>query len=172
MLTSRFVPAGLHTNAVASLPAAALSPSRYLQTGCVAMSSLLAGGCLVAAGLAPHTAEYASAAALLAAVVGVTRLALGLFNGGALIARLPGAVLEGFGLAVVWLVAAAQVPSILGAPAAAPGVHFIASAAAAALRPAMWQPGAVVMAAATLACVLGGKRCAPADVRCLLVQRI
>lgn len=125
------------------------------------MSSLLAGSCLVAAGLTPLTPDYAAAAALLAGVVGLARLALGLFNGGALITRLPHAVLDGFGLAVVWLVAAAQVPSILGSPAAAPAVHFIIGAVAAALRPATWQLGAVVTATLTLACVLGGKRVHP-----------
>ncbi len=150
---------GLHSNAVSAFPAAALANSRYLQTGCVAMSSLLVGGALLAAGLTPSTPEFASAAALLAGVVGVARVALGALNGGALLRRMPTAVLEGFTLGVVWLVFATQLPVILGV-APPPGAHFVAAAAALLAQPALWQLGSIATAAGTAACLLGGKRCA------------
>lgn len=154
-------PPGLYTNAVCSVPAAALSPSRYLQTGAVAMTSLLTCGCLTALGLVPHTADFAAAAALLAAVVGVARLVLGATRlGQPLVGCLPRAVLDGFGWGVVLLVAAAQVPAICGVPPPA-GAHFISAAVTVLSRPAAWAPGTLAVAGLTAACLLGGKRIHP-----------
>jgi MFS superfamily sulfate permease-like transporter len=122
------------------------------------MTSLLTAGALASAGLAPGAAERAGAAALLAAVVGVTRLALGALNGGALLPLLPPTVLEGFALAAVWLVFLTQLPVVLGvAPPA--GMHFLTAAAWLLARPAAWQLGSIATAAATAVCLIGGKRC-------------
>jgi MFS superfamily sulfate permease-like transporter len=151
----------LHATAVCSFPAAALASSRYLQTGCVAMTSLLAAGALAGAGLTPGTAAYAAAAPLLALIVGASRVALAALNGGALLARIPPAVLDGFTLGVVWLVFATQLPVCLGvAVPRAAATHFVTSASWALLRPALWQWGTIATAAATAACLLLGKRCA------------
>ena len=125
------------------------------------MTSLLTCGCLSSIGLIPYTAEFAAAAALLAAVVGIARCGLGLSGLGApLVSSLPRAVLDGFGLGVVYLVAAAQVPAILGVPAVA-GAHFVTGAVMALSRPAAWMVGTVALAAVTAACLLGGKRIHP-----------
>jgi SulP family sulfate permease len=153
--------AGLHATAVCSFPAAALASSRYLQTGCVAMTSLLAAGALAGAGLTPGTVAYAAAAPLLALIVGASRVALAALNGGALLARIPPAVLDGFTLGVVWLVFATQLPVCLGvAVPRAAAAHFVTSASWALLRPALWHWGTIVTAGATAACLLLGKRCA------------
>ena len=149
---------GLHSNAIAPLAAAPLASSRYLQTGCVAMSSLLAGATLVAAGLSPHTHSFATAASLLALLVGVCRIVLGALNGGALVERMPHTVLEGFTLGACWLVFATQLPVLLGT-APPPGMHYLAAAAWLLARPALWHPGCVLTGLATVACLLGGKRC-------------
>jgi SulP family sulfate permease len=148
---------GLHSTAAAPFAAAPLASSRYLQTGCVAMSSLLTGAALAGAGLAPGTPLFAGAASVLAAAVGALRLALAAANGGALLALLPHTVLDGFVCGACWLVFATQVPVIVGA-AAPPGAHFLAAAAWLLARPAAWQPGCVACAAATVACLLGGRR--------------
>jgi len=137
-----------------------MASSRYLQTGCVAMSSLLTGGALVAAGLTPNTAEFAGAASVLAAVVGVARLLMGALNGGALVEMMPHTVLEGFTLGAVWLVFATQLPVILGA-VPPPGMHFLSAAGWLIVRPALWSMGTLVTALCTVACLFGGKRLHP-----------
>lgn len=94
-------------------------------------------------------------------MVGLTRCALGLTRIGApLVSSLPRAVLDGFGLGVVYLVAAAQVPSICGV-SAPQGAHFITAAAMVLSRPTAWKLGATAVAAVTAVCLLGGKRIHP-----------
>ena len=124
------------------------------------MSSLLTGASLAAVGLVPQTPSFAAGASLLAAIVGASRLALGLLNGGALLNRMPPTVLDGFTLGAVWLVFATQVPVVVGA-APPPGMHFLAAAGWLLARPALWQVGTIVTAAATVACLLLGKRLHP-----------
>jgi SulP family sulfate permease len=152
---------------VAPFAAAALASSRYLQTGCTALSSLLAGSALLAAGLAQGTPEFGAAAALLALLVGASRVLLGALNGGALVDQMPHTVLEGFTLGAVWLVAATQLPVMLGA-APPPGMHYLAAAAWLLVRPQLWQLGTLATAAVTVACLLGGRRCAAC---CVLTRR-
>ncbi len=133
------------------------------------MTSLLVGGALLAAGLTPHTPAFAAAASLLALLVGACRCALAAANGGALLAHLPRAVLDGFTLGVVWLVAATQLPVVLGAAPPA-GMHFAAAAAWLLCRPALWQWGAIATAATTAGLLLGGKRCVRARMHAPAVE--
>jgi len=151
---------GLHSNAVSPFAAAPTASSRYLQSGCVALSSLLTGAALTGCGLAPGTALFASAASLLALVVGCVRVAMGLLKGGRLLALLPPTVLDGFVLGAVWLVFATQVPVILGA-APPPGMHFLGAAGWLLVRPQLWQPGCLLTALLTVATLIGGKRLHP-----------
>ena len=151
---------GLHSNAIAPFGAAPVASSKYLQSGAVALSSLLTGAALTGISLIPGTADFAAAASVLAAVVGVVRVAMGLLRGGTLIQLLPQTVLDGFVLGAVWLVAATQIPVIVGA-SPPPGMHFISGAFWLLARPWMWQPGCVITAGATVGCLLGGKRIHP-----------
>jgi SulP family sulfate permease len=151
---------GLHSNAIAPFGAAPLASSKYLQSGAVALSSLLTGAALTGINLVPGTPDFAAAASVLAAVVGCVRVAMGLLRGGTLIQLLPQTVLDGFVLGACWLVLATQVPVILGA-APPPGMHFISGAFWLLARPWLWQPGCIVTAAATVGCLLGGKRIHP-----------
>jgi SulP family sulfate permease len=73
---------------------------------------------------------------------------------------IPVAVLEGFVSAACCLVFATQLPVILGAAPPA-GMHFLSGAAWLLARPALWQPGCMACAAATVACLMGGKRLHP-----------
>ena len=151
---------GLHSNAVAPFGAAPLASSKYLQSGAVALSSLLTGAALTGINLVPGTADFAAAASVLAAVVGCVRVAMGLLRGGTLIQLLPQTVLDGFVLGACWLVLATQMPVILGA-APPPGMHFISGAFWLLARPWLWQPGCILTAVATVGCLLGGKRIHP-----------
>ncbi|MFQ5555632.1 MAG: SulP family inorganic anion transporter, partial [Acidimicrobiia bacterium] len=72
---------GLYAAAVPTIAAAFLASSRYLQTGPVAMTSLLTFGALSTMAV-PGSSAYVALGVLLALVVGATRLALGLFRGG------------------------------------------------------------------------------------------
>ena len=119
---------GLHSNAMAPFACAPAASSRYLQTGCVAMTSLLTAGALAAAGLAPGSPALVPAASLLALLVGAARVTLAALNAGALLARLPPTVLQGFAMGVAFLVIATQTPVVLGA-APPGGMHFLTSAA-------------------------------------------
>ena len=68
---------GLYASALPSLLAAAFVSSRYLQTGPVALTSLLTFGAL--SGLAAtESADYVALGALLALLVGIFRVTLGL----------------------------------------------------------------------------------------------
>jgi SulP family sulfate permease len=149
---------GLHSNAVAPFFAAPFASSRYLQTGTVALSSLLAGTAI--SGLHCGAADAAGAASLLALGVGAVRVLLGSARAGRLLVLIPVAVLEGFVSAACCLVFATQLPVILGA-APPPDMHFLSGAAWLLARPALWQPGCLACAAATVACLLGGKRLHP-----------
>jgi hypothetical protein len=100
---------GLYAAALAPIAAALFASSPALQTGPTAMSAVL-----VFAALAPlvpaGTAAYASAAALLALLVGAVRIGLGLLRAGALAYALSGPVLRGFTWGAGLLIAASQLP--------------------------------------------------------------
>ncbi len=87
-----------------------------LHTGPVAMTAIL-----VAATLAPFaqagTTEYASLAGVLALLVGVVRIALGLLRAADLTRLISHPVLTGFTAAAAIIIAATQIPTLLGAPA-------------------------------------------------------
>ena len=151
---------GLHSNAVAPLGAAPFASSRYLQTGACAMSSLLTSAALLSCGLQPGSAAFCGGATLLALLVGCLRVALSLLNGGSLIRRLPPSILDGFVCGACWLVAATQLPVILGA-SPPPGMHYLAAAVWLLMRPQLWQPGSLLLAIATAGCLLGCKRIHP-----------
>ena len=64
---------GLFASAFPLLVFALFASSPYLQTGPVALTSLLTAGALIGAGFDVGTPDYIAAAALLALIVGVTR---------------------------------------------------------------------------------------------------
>lgn len=97
-----------------------------LHTGPVAMTAIL-----VAATLAPfapaNSAEYAALAAVLALLVGVVRIALGLLRAADLTRLISHPVLAGFTAAAAIIIAATQVPTLLGAPASSAGSPLVRS---------------------------------------------
>ncbi|MQA10831.1 MAG: STAS domain-containing protein [Pseudonocardiaceae bacterium] len=146
---------GLYTAAAAPAIAAISGSSRYLQSGPVALTSLLAMGALAPL-MATGTAEYAAHAALLAVLVGIVRVLLGLLRGGALSYLMSQPVLAGFTVGAAILIVASQVPTLLGVPSDAD--NPLTAAWHAVLTPAGWQPGPIVLGIATIAILLGGRK--------------
>ena len=104
---------GLFASALPPILAALFASSPYLQTGPVALTSLLTFGAL--ASLAdPGSADYVALAALLALMVGVTRLLLGVFRLGVVTYLMRDPVVVGFTSAAAILILASQLPTALG----------------------------------------------------------
>ncbi|MCP4872439.1 MAG: SulP family inorganic anion transporter [Proteobacteria bacterium] len=145
---------GLYAAAVAPIAAAPLASSRYLQTGPVALTSLLTVGALGTMA-ATGSAEYVGLAAVLAVVVGVVRLAIGLFKAGRIAELMTPPVLQGFMIGAAVLILASQIPSALGVTDVEG--RLLARAAAAASEPGSWVPVAVALSVATVLLVRLGK---------------
>jgi SulP family sulfate permease len=149
---------GLYAAAVPPLAAAFFASSPWLQTGPVALTSLLTFGAL--ANLAtPASPEYVGLAAILALVVGVTRVAIGLLKGGAVTYLMSMPVLRGFTVAAALLIFFSQVPAALGVAGAGNGV--VPDAITALSEPGAWEWGSLAFTALTLTLVLGGRKVHP-----------
>ncbi|MDP9459072.1 MAG: SulP family inorganic anion transporter [Actinomycetota bacterium] len=149
---------GLYAAAAAPLLAALAGSSPYLQTGPVAMTSLLTLGAL--APLAPErSAEFVAYAAVLAVVVGVVRLLLGLLRAGAFAYLLSEPAINGFLVAGAILIVASQVPPLVDL--VPESVNPLGSAAAALAQPSAWEPAALGLGLATVLCLVLGRRLGP-----------
>lgn len=149
---------GLYAGAVAPILAAPFASSRFLQTGPTALTCLLTLGGLGTL-FAPYSSSYVAAAALLALLVGVVRIAIGLLRGGAIARVLSEPVLRGFTLGAAVLIGGSQISAAFGAPTPEGGV--VLRAARTLADPASWTPGAVVLTVVTIALMRGGKRIHP-----------
>ncbi len=146
---------GLYASALPSIAAAAFVSSRHLQTGPVALTSLLTFGAL--SGLAPTgTAEFARLAALLALLVGLFRLALGLIRLGRLAYLLSEPVLSGFTTAAAVLIMSSQLPRVFDVETGDGGV--LAEAVRALVSVEEWRPAAVGFSVATVVLIVVGRR--------------
>src|SRR5690606_41321721 len=104
---------GLHAAALPLIVAAFFASSPYLQTGPVALTSLLTFGAL--SPLAPPGSSYYTAlAALLAVGVGLVRVLVGLLNAGVIAYLLAQPVMAGFTSAAGILIIASQLPGAFG----------------------------------------------------------
>ncbi len=146
---------GLFAAALPPILASLVASSPYLQTGPVALTSLLTLGGL--AELAqPGSVDYVELAALLALIVGVTRVALGLFRLGVVAYLMSEPVLSGFTSGAAILILSSQLPKALGVDAPDGGV--LERAWWSLTNPDDWGIGAVVIATVTVLLVLGGRR--------------
>ncbi len=149
---------GLYAAAAAPLAGALVGSSPYLQTGPVAVTSLLTLGAL--APLAePETVRFAALAALLALVVGLVRVAVGALGGGPVAYLMSQPVVTSFTVAAATLIVASQVPGLLGVDGS--GGNPVFSAAAALADPQEWQRSDLLIGALSLALVLGPRRVNP-----------
>lgn len=149
---------GLYAAALPPIVAAFVASSPYLQTGPVAMTALLTFGAL--AGLAPvGSSDYVSLAALLALLVGLVRIVLGTARVGFVSYLMSQPVLKGFTAAAAILIAASQVPSVVGVETAGRGI--VSDAVVALSDPAGWVGAALILAVVTAVLMVGGRRLHP-----------
>jgi SulP family sulfate permease len=145
---------GLFAAALPPLLAAPFTSSPYLQTGPVALTSLLTFGAL--SGLATAgSPDYVALAALLAVIVGVTRVALGLLRMGTIAYLMSQPVVMGFTTGAAILIVASQVPSMFGVTPDTDGTLQRAWWTVA--HPGDWQGSALLLSAVTVAFVIGSR---------------
>lgn len=157
---------GLYAAAAAPIAGALIGSSPYLQTGPVALTSLLTLGAL--APLEPTgTAEFARSAALLALLVGVGRVALGLLRWGALSYLMSLPVVSGFTVAAAVLIIGSQLPQFTDVATDADSP--VEAATDALTSPTQWSWAAIGIALATILIVVGGRRLAASIPWILLV---
>ena len=144
---------GLYAAALPPLAAAFFASSPYLQTGPVALTSLLTFGALSTLA-PPGSPEYVALGGLLALIVGLTRVAIGFFKAGDIAFLMSEPVLRGFTIGAGILIVASQLPGALGVEETG-GV--MGSAVYALRHTELWDPWAIVLSALTLFLVLGGR---------------
>jgi SulP family sulfate permease len=146
---------GLYAAMLPPIAAALLASSPYLQTGPVAMTSLLTFGVLSVVA-PPDTAGYVALAALLALTVGVVRVVIGLVRWGWVAYLMSQPVMSGFTNAAAILIIAAQLPPLLGVPGTGGGL--LSGAGFALAHPGQWNPAAMGLSAASFLIVFAGRR--------------
>jgi len=146
---------GLLAAAAAPLAAAFFASSPFLQTGPTALTALLTLGVL-SSSFAVGSPEFIAAAAPLALLVGVIRVALGVAGLGGLAYFLSQPVLKGFTTGAAVLILLSQLPTAVGRPAG--GRSVLGGAAYALSNPGSWNLSACGLALLTLFIVLGGRR--------------
>ena len=144
---------GLYAAALPPLTAAFFASSPYLQTGPVALTSLLTLGTLSTLA-PPGSPEYVALGGILALIVGATRIAIGYSKAGDIAFLMSEPVLRGFMLGAAILITASQLPGAVGVPEV-DGV--MGSARYALTHTELWDPGAVALTGLTLVLVLGGR---------------
>jgi SulP family sulfate permease len=146
---------GLYAAVAAPIAGALVGSSPYLQTGPVAVTSLLTFGAL--APLAePRGVQFAGLAAVLALVVGLVRVVLGLVGAGPIAYMMSQPVLVAFTTAGALIIISTQVPGILGVHAEAD--NPLVGAAQALLDPAAWSWVELTLGLGAAALLLAGRR--------------
>jgi len=149
---------GLYASAIPLLVAAPLVSCPYLQTGPVALTSLLTFGALSTLA-EPGSDRYIALGLLLALVVGVVRLAIGLLRAGVIAYLMSQPMLMGFVPAAAVLIVASQLPAALAADP--PSGGLLEQAAWSLTHPGSWEPASVAASLGVLAVVLAGRRLHP-----------
>lgn len=146
---------GLTAAAVPPVVASVLGSSTYLQTGPVALTSLLTLG-LLSGRADPGTGDFIALAALFAVMVGCIRLALGLTKAGNVAYLMSRPVILGFTSGAAVLIISSQLPAALGRGDLVDG-HVIGRALLALSEFEDWNLTALVLAVMAGACVIGGR---------------
>ncbi|WP_162448247.1 SulP family inorganic anion transporter [Phytoactinopolyspora mesophila] len=146
---------GLYAAAAAPIAAALIGSSPYLQTGPVALTSLLTLGALSPLAVT-GSATFISYAAVLAILVGAARVMLGLLRWGALAYFMSIPVITGFTVAAAVLIIGSQIPDLLAVPADSGNP---ARAAADALsQPGNWSIAPLLIGFAVIVIVAAGRK--------------
>lgn len=149
---------GLYAAAAAPLAGALVGSSRYLQTGPVAVTSLLTFGALSPLA-GSDTSRFALLAAALAVLVGLIRLAVGLLGGGPIAYVMSQPVVVSFTSAAAVLIIGSQLPTLLGVPADA--ANPVAASLGALSDPAGWSVFALLLGLGAAVLMLAGRRVTP-----------
>lgn len=150
---------GLFASALPLIAFSFFASSPYLQTGPVALTSLLTLAALQGAGFTAENPNYVVLGSLLALIVGVLRLLLGVLRLGWVAYLISEPVRQGFTSAAALIIISSQLPKALGTTLAAPeDGSTIGRALWSVVHPASWSPGALLLSAITLVVMLGGRR--------------
>jgi SulP family sulfate permease len=149
---------GLYAAALPPIAAAFFASSPYLQTGPGAVTALLSLGALLPLA-APGSPEFMGLAALLALVVGATRVAIGFLRAGSVAYLMSQPVLQGFTSAAAILIVGSQLPGALGVQA--PGDGVLGRAVWALGQPGEWEMASLALTAATVAVVFLSRKIHP-----------
>lgn len=150
---------GLYVAALAPMAAAFFASSPWLQTGPVALTSLLTLGALLPLADA-GTAPFLALASLLALVVGGARVVIGVFRLGWMAFLLSQPVIVGFTSAAAILIIGSQLPGAFGATPLVAGIG--PQALWTLVHPSSWEPTAVGLSVVTLVLMFGSRRIHPA----------
>ncbi len=146
---------GLLAAVAAPIAGALVGSSPYLQTGPVAVTSLLTFGALSAVA-EPSTARFALLAGVLAIVVGLVRIGLGLAGAGPIAYLMSQPVVVSFTSASAVLIIGTQVPALLGVEVDAR--NPLLGALQAVSDPTRWSWVDLVLGGTALLVMLGGRR--------------
>ncbi len=149
---------GLYAAVAAPIAGALIGSSPYLQTGPVAVTSLLTYGALTALG-DPFSAEFALLAGLLAILVGLVRGAIGLLGGGPIAYLMSQPVVVSFTSAAAVLIMSSQLPGLLGVDGGSGNPVLVALRALA--QPGSWQLTDIAIGVFAMAAMIGGRRLSP-----------
>lgn len=149
---------GLYAAVAAPIAGALIGSSPYLQTGPVAVTSLLTYGALTALG-DPFSAEFALLAGLLAILVGLVRAAIGLVGGGPIAYLMSQPVVVSFTSAASVLIMSSQLPSLLGVDGGSGNPLFVALRALG--QPGDWRITDILLGVFAMAAMIGGRKLSP-----------
>lgn len=149
---------GLYAAAAAPIAASLIGSSPYLQTGPVALTSLLTFGALAPLAQA-GSASFIAYAALLAILVGLVRIAVGLLRWGTIAYLMSLPVVTGFTVAAALLIVASQVPGLVSVQTDAS--NPLRSAGQALTRVGDWSVAAILIGLATVVLLAAGRKISP-----------
>lgn len=149
---------GIYASIFPPIFAALFASSPYLQTGPVAMTSLLTFGALTALAT-PLSSDYLILAALLAIMVGVARIIIGLLKFGFIAYLMSQPVLTGFSSAAAVLIITSQLPMFFGV--SPPDSGLISSAYYTIITFPDWSIPAMVLGILTFFIIIIGKKIHP-----------
>lgn len=149
---------GLYAAVAAPIAGAVVGSSPYLQTGPVAVTSLLTFGALSSLG-DPQTARFALLAGLLAILVGLIRLGVGVVGAGPIAYLMSQPVVVSFTAAAALLIICSQVPGLLGAEGETDNPVLAVLGVLA--EPASWSWTALGIGVVAILLMVGGRRLSP-----------
>lgn len=146
---------GLYAAVAAPIAGALVGSSPYLQTGPVAVTSLLTFGALEPLAR-PETLRFAALAAVLAVLVGMVRVLLGLLGGGPIAYLMSQPVVVSFTTAAALLIIGTQVPALLGMEG--DSANPLVGAVRALADPAAWSWTDLVVGLVAMTLMLSSRR--------------